>query len=137
MQLGALADVELWDGRITWCRGFHGGLPVWKFGEAPAGLVTPRQLREQRLRAARGQEVYGLLAWRGGRRFADLYRVDLTVPARRYTPAVAASVEAMCRAHRTCRDCGRDTGRWLPTSTWRCDDCADTTGYPAPAAVAA
>lgn len=126
-----LHDIELWDGRHTWCRGYRDGLPVWRWGDAPAGLVTARQLREQRLRRRRGQDPYGLLIWRKrgcGEQVAELYRIDQAVPARRQTPAVLASIEAMCRAHRICRSCGRDTGRWLPTSTWRCDDCCTASG---------
>ncbi|WP_425546573.1 hypothetical protein [Amycolatopsis minnesotensis] len=36
---------------------------------------------------------------------------------------VVNSVSAMQKSHRTCKRCGRDTGRWLPTSTWTCDEC--------------
>lgn len=126
-----LRDVELWDGRVVWCDGFREGLPVWRWGSAPAGLVTARQLREQRLRRRRGQEPFGLLVWRKrgcGEQVAELYRVDLAVPSRTMTPAVLASIEAMCRAHRVCRACGTESDRWLPTSTWRCDDCCAASG---------
>jgi ribosomal protein L37AE/L43A len=126
--IGRFADFQLWDGRWTWCRGFHGGLPIFAYGDAPTGLVTPRQLREQRLRVRRGQEVYALLVWRGGRRFGQLYRIDLAVAARTQTPAVKASIEAMCRAHKTCRRCGRVGEKYLPTSTWQCADCCTDTG---------
>ena len=39
-----------------------------------------------------------------------------------------AVTAAMCRAHRVCRACGTESDRWLPTSTWRCDDCCDASG---------
>lgn len=126
-----LREIELWDGRHTWCWGYRDGLPVWRWGWAPSGLVTARQLREQRLRRRRGQDPYGLLIWRRrgcGEQVAALYRIDLAVPARRQTPAVLASIDAMCRAHRICRSCGRDTGYWLPMSTWRCDECCAVSG---------
>lgn len=133
-----LRTVELWDGSTVFCHGFLDGLPVWRWGTAPADLVTRRQLREQRLRRCRGQEPVGLLVFRKrgcGEQIAELFRIDQAVPSRPLSPRWRASIEAMCRAHRTCRACGRDTGRWLPTSTWRCDDCCARTGdYGTPAA---
>lgn len=133
----SLHDHQLWDGTHTWCRGVRDGLPVWRWGEAPAGLVTRSQLRAQRLRLGRGQDPYGLLEWAGGRRTAELFRIDLAVPARVYSSAVAASVAAMCAAHRTCRRCGAVSDRYLPTSTWWCWPCMDATGcYGEPAAAA-
>lgn len=126
-----IQETQLWDGRVVWCDGYRDGLPVWRWGTAPSGLVTRRQLREQRLRRRRGQDPVGLLVFRVrgcGEQVAELFRIDLAIRSRSQTPAVRASIEAMCRAHRTCRRCGRDTGRWLPTSTWRCDDCCEATG---------
>lgn len=126
-----LADVHLPDGTVTWCFGFRGGLPVWRYGWAPAGLVTTSQLAEQRLRRARGQSAVGLLVFhrRGcGEQEAPLYRIDQAVLARTQTPALRASVEAMRRAHRTCRRCHIEQDCYLPTSTWLCWPCMTATG---------
>ncbi|KAA2245892.1 hypothetical protein F0L68_41135 [Solihabitans fulvus] len=131
MRRAQLRDLRLWDGTWTWCSGFRDGLPWWCWGSAPAGLVTLSQLREQRLRRRAGQDPFGLLVFRKhgcGEQVAELYRVDLAVAARTYTLAVAASVAAMCRAHRTCRRCRREFDRYLPTSTWTCWPCMQATG---------
>jgi hypothetical protein len=138
IEIGPVEDYVIWTGVRTWIRGYDGGLPIYLFGDAPAGLVTPRQLREQRLRTARGQEVYALLVWRGGRRWGRLYRIDQAVPSRTQTPALLASVEAMHRSHYICRRCGETGDIWLPVSTWTCDRCCDLTGdWGQPAHIAA
>lgn len=124
-------EVELWDGRWVLCRGLRDGLPVFGWGDAPAGLVTRSQLAEQRLRRRRGQDPVALLVFRKrgcGEQVAELFRVDQAVPSRTRTPALLASVEAMNKAHRTCRRCGREFDRYLPTSTWKCWPCMEATG---------
>lgn len=139
MAFRALVPIALSDGRETWCRGFHDGLPVWRHGDAPAGLVTRSQLAEQRLRRRYRQDPEGLLIyrWHGNRpQFAELFRIDLALLSRPLTEARKASIAAMQRAHRTCRDCGCEQAKCLPTSTWRCDDCllsTDDWGGPASA----
>lgn len=133
-----LLEVELWDGRRVWCAGLRDGLPWWTWGTAPRGLVTLSQLWEQRFRRRAGQDPVGLLVFyrKGcGEQVAELYRIDEAVLSRTYTPAVAASVEAMGRAHRTCRRCHIEQDRYLPTSTWMCGPCMQATGnYGGPAA---
>jgi len=123
-----LIDLELWDGRNVWCNGYREGLPWWKWRTAPSGLVTLSQLHARRLRRRPRQDPYGLLVWKRGRRTAELYRLDLAIPARSMSARWLASIEAMGRAHRTCRRCGRQFDRYLPTSTWRCAECCAETG---------
>ncbi|WP_431910059.1 RRQRL motif-containing zinc-binding protein [Amycolatopsis thermoflava] len=130
----ALLDLELWDGRHTWCHGYREGLPWWRWGWAPAGLRTRRQIHAAGRRLARGQDPYGLIVWKRGRRTAALYRLDLTLPAARVTPAKRAAVAAMERARRTCRRCQRQRPYRMPMSTWRCWECmAETGDYGEPA----
>jgi hypothetical protein len=131
MSRTTLHDLQLWNGVWTWCHGFRDGLPWWHWGDAPKGLVTKSQLWEQKLRRRRGQDPTGLLIFhkRGcGEQIAELYRIDLALASRPMSPRWRASIEAMCRAHRTCVDCGRDVGRYLSTSTWACWDCMSRSG---------
>lgn len=126
-----LHDVQLWDGTWTWCYGFRDGLPAWKWGTAPAGLVTKRQLWSQQLRRRRGQDPVGLLVFRKrgcGEQVGELFRIDLALPSRPRSARWLASIEAMRRAHRTCRRCGYEFGHYMPTSTWQCWDCMEATG---------
>ncbi|MFI5614696.1 RRQRL motif-containing zinc-binding protein [Amycolatopsis sp. NPDC051903] len=126
-----LHDVQLWDGTWTWCYGFRDGLPVWKWGTAPAGLVTKSQLWEQQLRRRRGQDPFGLLVFRKrgcGEQVGELFRIDLALASRRKSTRWLASIEAMRRAHRTCRRCGTEFEHYLPTSTWKCWSCMKSTG---------
>jgi hypothetical protein len=124
----ALVDLELWDGRHTWCHGYREGLPWWRWGWAPRELRTRKQIHAAGRRLARGQDPYGLIVWKRGKRTAALYRLDQTWPSRRKTPALLASVEAMERARRTCRRCRTTCERRLPTSTRMCGPCMDITG---------
>src|ERR1044072_8640365 len=97
MPRATLRDVELWDGRIIWCYGFRDGLPVWKWGTAPAGLVTRTQLWEQGLRRRRGQDPVGLLVFRKrgcGEQVGELFRADLAVPRRRMFARWRGSIQA-------------------------------------------
>jgi hypothetical protein len=124
----ALVDLELWDGRNTWCHGYREGLPWWRWRWAPTGLLTKKQLHAAGRRLARGQDPYGLIVWKRGRRTAALYRLDLTLPAYRVTPAKLVAVAAMERGRRTCRRCRTIRPYRMPTSTWRCWECMAGTG---------
>lgn len=100
-------------------------------------MATKRQLHIVGRRLARGQDPYGLVVWSRGRRTAELYRLDQTLPAARYTPAKRAAVAAMERGRRTCRRCRTVRPYRMPTSTWRCWECMATTGdYGQPPAAA-
>lgn len=122
-----LVDIELWDGTHTWCHGYREGLPWWRWGGAPRGLCTRSQVHAAGRRLARGQDPCGLIVWRRGKRTAVLYRLDLTRPSRRKTPALMAAVEVMERGRRTCRDCGETRDYRMPTSTKTCWTCMETT----------
>ncbi|MFG1818539.1 RRQRL motif-containing zinc-binding protein [Kribbella sp. NPDC049174] len=115
--------VELWNGKyaLGW---EHYGTPVFKFGWAPAGLATRRQLRAVHM-CPGGQEPYALLAWRKGKRWAWHYRLDLAKPSRRATPAVLNALDKAMRARRTCGQCHREQTYCIPTSDGRCIDCID------------
>jgi len=126
-----LCDVELWDGRNVLCSGFRDGLPVWGWRAAPSGLATLSQIWEQGRRRARGQDPVGLLVYRKrgcGEQVGELYRLDQTIPSRPMTPGWRASIDAMQRAHRTCRRCQHEFSYWMPTSTWTCWGCMEITG---------
>jgi hypothetical protein len=99
-----------------------GEFVAFKFGLAPAGLATRRQLSACGLRPGGAQPV-AWLSWRRGRRFAYLYRLDLAVPKREFTPARQAALALAMRARRTCPDCGIDAGYVIPTRYGVCLDC--------------
>lgn len=122
---GGIQNCELWDGRHAWCWGYVDGLPAFRWGWAPTGLATRRQLQQRRLRRSRGQDPYGVLVWnsrRFGSRTADLYRVDQAIPSREMTPRWRASLAMAYLAHCTCRGCGQEFNSYLPTSIWRCSE---------------
>lgn len=97
---------------------------TFRWGFAPSGLATRRQLAACGLRPGGAQPV-ACLSWRRGRRIAYLYPVDLAVPKRAMTPAKAAALVAAMRARRTCPTCRRDAGYCIPTSLGCCLDCHD------------
>jgi hypothetical protein len=121
----ALKSLTLWDGTHTFCMGRREGLPYWRYHWAPQGLRTRKQLHAAGRRLGRGQEPYGMIVWRRGRRTALLYREDLTWPARTKTAALLASVEAMERARRTCKACGTTYSYRLSTKTRTCGPCME------------
>ena len=131
-------EVELWNGVRTACAGIRDGLPYWGWGDAPAELVTKRQLWEQKLRRRRGQDPVGLLIFHKkgcGEVVAELFRIDLAIPARRMTPGWRAAIERMQQAHHVCRGCGHEFETRMPASTWKCWSCMEKTGdFGAPAA---
>ena len=128
---------ELWDGRVVFCRGAWGGLPVFAWrgrpGSVPSGLATVRQLRGMGLRPG-GQDQVGVLMFAHRkpyrrREFAALYRIDLAKPRRPVSPAQLAALGQAMAARRRCTTCGRDAGYCVPTSTRQCWTCflpADT-----------
>jgi hypothetical protein len=123
--------IVLWDGRNEVCFGYREGLPWWKWDWVPRGLVTRSQLWEQGLRRRRGQEPVGLLIFRKsgcGEQVAELYRIDEAIASRPMSERWQQSIEAMRRAHRTCRGCGQEFDRYLSTKTWRCVACMTASG---------
>jgi hypothetical protein len=99
-----------------------GTFPVFRFGWAPAGLATRRQLAACGLRPG-GAEPVARVEWRAGRRWADLYLVAVAKPKRPMTPARARALDAAMRARRTCPHCGHDVGYVIPRSWPVCWDC--------------
>jgi hypothetical protein len=120
------SQVRLWDGRWWPCAGRYGRVPVFRYGWAPSGLATMRQLAAAGLRPA-GQDPAGFLAWGPANRprWAYLYRRDLAAPKRPMTPARWAAVAAMNAAHRVCPSCRLDVGYRIPRSLGECVDCND------------
>lgn len=124
----AIHDLELWDGRQTWCHGWREGLPWWRWRWAPDGLMTRRQLHAAGRRLRPRQEPYGLICCHRGKRVGVLWRVDLTLPAARLTTAKRDAVAAMERGARTCPECHEVRDYRIPTSTKRCWICMAATG---------
>jgi hypothetical protein len=98
---------------------------VFRYGWAPDGLATTRQLAAQGLRPG-GQDVAGWLVWRRGNRagWAYLYRLDLAKPKRVMTEARWAAIARCNAAQRICPTCGRDDGYRIPRSLGECWPCA-------------
>lgn len=94
----------------------------YRWGWAPKGLVTRRQLRALGLRPG-GQQPIGEIRWARGERVAYLYRLAAARPKRTPTPAQLAALAAAMKARRTCAECGRDAGYCLPTDHHLCIDC--------------
>jgi hypothetical protein len=99
--------------------------PTYRWGWAPVGLATRRQLASLGLRPGRLSPV-AYLEWRHGRRWAALYPIHHAKPKRRATPAQLAALDRAMRARRTCPICGTDTGYVLPTRWGVCIDCHPT-----------
>ena len=117
----ALRWIQLWDGR--WELGWiDHGLPTFRFGHAPAGLATRRQLRQAGL-CPGGQDIVAQVVWDRGRQWAGLYRLDLAQPKRVPTVAQRRSLAAAMAARRRCHRCGRDAGRCLPRTSRLCWPC--------------
>lgn len=115
---------RLWDGRWWPCAGRYATAPVFRYGWAPDGLATVRQLTARGLRPG-GQDVAGWLVWGRGSsaRWAYLYRLDLAKPKRPMTPARWAAIGRACAALRVCPTCGRDAGYRIPRSLGECVAC--------------
>ncbi len=78
-------------------------------GEGPipeTGLATRRQLRAMCLSPG-GQEPAARMVWRGGRRWAWLYSIELAVPERTATLAQEAALDKAMAARQTCPLCRR------------------------------
>jgi hypothetical protein len=112
--------VQLWDGR-QWPGRVRNGLPEFRFGQAPAGLSTRRQLRERGL-CRGGQEPFARLTWKRDQRFAWLY-VDAKAKAKR-TPSAKqlAAVQKALAARKVCAECG-PVEHFVRTTDQLCGDC--------------
>ena len=116
---------ELWHGETCFAE-IREGLPTWRWRRAPAGLATRRQLRAAGLRP-NGQEPYGQIVCRRGKRFGYLYRLDLAKPRREPSTAQLAAVGKALAARRRCRECGHDVGYCVPpvALAGRCWECSE------------
>ncbi|MEU4603479.1 RRQRL motif-containing zinc-binding protein [Kribbella sp. NPDC023972] len=112
--------VQLWDGR-RWPGRVRNGLPEFRFGQAPSGLSTRRQLRDRGLSRG-GQEPFARLTWKRDRRFAWLY-VDERAKAKR-TPSdkQLAAVNKALAARKVCAECG-PVDHFVRTTDRLCGDC--------------
>ncbi|WP_328321830.1 hypothetical protein OHA70_25450 [Kribbella sp. NBC_00382] len=115
MEWVVLPDGRRWPGRV------RNGLPEFKFGQAPSGLSTRRQLRERGL-CRGGQEPFARLTWKHDQRFAWLY-VDALAKAKR-TPSdkQLAAVEKALAARKVCAECG-PVDHFVRTTDQLCGDC--------------
>jgi hypothetical protein len=103
---------------------YSGEWVAFKFGLAPQGLATYRQLAANGLRPGGAQPVAELSWWHGrSRRIAYLYDVAAAKPKRPMTPAKTAALAKAMRAKRTCPDCRRALDYVIPKSLGRCVDC--------------
>ncbi|MFC4941868.1 RRQRL motif-containing zinc-binding protein [Pseudonocardia sp. GCM10023141] len=121
-------STTLWDGREWPCAGRYARVPVFRYGWAPSGLATVRQLAGQDLRPA-GQDVAGWLVWKtrpSRRGWAYLYRVDLARPKRIPSAAQLASIARCNVVQQWCPTCRTDVGYRIPRSLGECVDCAET-----------
>ncbi|MFG1820390.1 RRQRL motif-containing zinc-binding protein [Kribbella sp. NPDC049174] len=112
--------VQLWDGR-RWPGRVRNGLPEFRFGQAPSGLSTRRQLRDRGLSRG-GQEPFARLTWKREKRFAWLY-VDAKATAKR-TPSdkQLAAVNKALAARKVCAECG-PVDHYVRTTDQLCGDC--------------
>ncbi|MFI7059393.1 RRQRL motif-containing zinc-binding protein [Kribbella sp. NPDC050124] len=112
--------VQLWDGR-RWPGRVRGGLPEFRFGQAPSGLSTRRQLRDKGLSRG-GQEPFARLTWKRDQRFAWLY-VDAKARAKRIpSDKQLAAVGKALAARKVCGECG-PVDHFVRTTDRLCGDC--------------
>ena len=114
--------VILWTGEVSQFGRWVNGTRTWPWKWAPSGLASRRQLAAMGLRPA-GQEPYGRIVCRRGRRWAWLYRLDLAQPKRQPTPAVRAALTKAMAARRWCGGCRQDVGYCIQVSLGVCMDC--------------
>jgi hypothetical protein len=103
----------------------HGGLPTYRWGEAPDGLLTRRQLAAKGLRKA-GQSPCAQMR-RGRRLFAYLYDVQLAKPQFTKTEAKLAAVWTAARSRQCCPTCKRRDLGYIPSTaapaSGDCEEC--------------
>ncbi|MEU8227312.1 RRQRL motif-containing zinc-binding protein [Kribbella sp. NPDC048915] len=117
---GGVEWVQLWDGR-RWPGRVRNGLPEFRFGQAPSGLSTRRQLRERGLSRG-GQEPFARLTWKRDRRFAWLYVDDKAKAKRTPSGKQLAAVNKALAARKVCAGCG-PVEHCVRTTDQLCGDC--------------
>lgn len=104
------------------------GLPTWRYGWAPRGLLTRRQMRAQGL-APGGAIPVAQVVVRVQRRHRHEVRARLwdrgqLVAKRTASPAQLVALEHAMAARRWCPSCSHDVGYCIPTSLGQCAACA-------------
>ncbi|MFZ3562829.1 RRQRL motif-containing zinc-binding protein [Streptomyces sp. BH097] len=131
-----LVDVDLYDDGTPFTYGWHQTpnaaavlAAVRGTGPIPAtGLATRRQLRALGLRPGGQEPIPAPLTWRGGRRTAWLYRIELALPKRTPTLAQERALDRAMAARQTCPACGRRYFHCLPLKRLgSCLECHDGT----------
>jgi len=95
---------------------------VYRYGFAPSGLATMRQLSAMGLRPG-GQPPVAALARPRGRWVAYLYDLTTAKTKRPMTPAKRRALAAANRARRICPTCGADAGYVIPSALGECVEC--------------
>lgn len=111
------------------------GLPTWRYGRAPGGLVTRRQMRELGLAPGGAEPVAQVVFGHKGREVrAELWERGELVAKRVPTPAQRAALGRALAARCWCPACARHVGYCVPTSLGVCVACAfpDLTTDPDP-----
>ncbi|PPK98032.1 hypothetical protein CLV92_102185 [Kineococcus xinjiangensis] len=99
------------------------GWVSYRWGSAPAGYATRRQLRMAGL-CPGGKPPRAEVRWgRRLERVAYLYRLADAQPKRVPSAAQLTALGKAMAARRTCTACGRDAGYCVPTSTRVCVNC--------------
>jgi hypothetical protein len=105
---------------------------VYRYGFAPSGLATMRQLSAMGLRPG-GFPPVAALARPRGRWVAYLYDVSTAKAKRPMTAAKRRALAAANRARRMCPVCGLDAGYVIPGALGECVTChygpADENNY--------
>jgi hypothetical protein len=130
------ADVPWSDFEWEYVRGWHEGLPLLAWGQAPRDkLATYRQLRKRGLRPG-GQQPVAVVYFTNRKSlkktFAFLYMIVDAKPIRPMTPAKRAAIEKALAKRRTCRQCGTEAAAELPKAHRTCEPCRYQQGLAEP-----
>jgi hypothetical protein len=99
-----------------------GTFHTYRWGWAPAGLATRRQLASLGRRPG-GQEPAARIVWGRRRRVAYLYAIEKSKPKRRPTTAQIASLARALAARQWCPTCQRNVGMCIPRRYGQCEEC--------------
>jgi hypothetical protein len=95
---------------------------TYRYGFAPSGLATMRQLSAMGLRPG-GCPPVAALARPKGRWVAYLYDLSTAKSKRAMTPSKRRALAAANRARRMCPTCGTDAGYVIPGRLGECVSC--------------
>ena len=119
--IGGLVGVTV-DGQAATAT--DGAFHAFRFGLAPEGLATRRQLSALGLRPG-GAAPVASLSWRRRRQpvWAALYEIGTAKPKQPMTEAKWAALGKAMRARRTCPDCLTEGDYVISTRLGACLDC--------------